>query len=127
LNHERLLRLRSAAWPGARLAIRLWFAIRLFWLVAACYRRTPSFLVVHSLRAAIDGARAFFASNRTMLSHDVRGAFRLLVHQPRFTIAAVLMLTLGIGASTAIFSIVHAVLLQPLPYPESHRLVAVTE
>jgi hypothetical protein len=75
----------------------------------------------------VDGARALFASNRAMLNHDLRQAFRLLVHQPLFTTVAVLMLALGIGASTAIFSVVHAVLLRPLPYPDSHRLVAITE
>lgn len=63
---------------------------------------------------------------RTLLL-DFRFAFRQLRKTPGFTITAILMLAFGIGATTAIFSIVDGVLLRPLPFPESDRLVALSD
>jgi putative ABC transport system permease protein len=61
------------------------------------------------------------------LWQDVRYGLRMLGRNPGLTAVAVLTLTLGVGATTAIFSVVYGVLLRPLPYPDSNRIMAVFE
>ena len=59
------------------------------------------------------------------LWQDVRAAARTLGHQPGFAVSAVVTLALGIGATTAIFSVVNGVLINPLPYPNPDALVRI--
>ncbi|MFN2623110.1 MAG: ABC transporter permease [Chthoniobacterales bacterium] len=59
--------------------------------------------------------------------NDLKYSFRTLFKSPAFTLVAILTLALGIGASAAIFSVLDAVLLRPMPYPNQERLVEVSE
>src|SRR5262245_20512369 len=104
----------------------------LFWLRAAAHgrryaqwqffrdalsvQRTPR---RRRIRVPRDGVIA-------ILARDTRASLRALSAQPRFTGIAVTVCALGIGVTTAVFSVVNAVLLRPLPYADPDRLVAVT-
>src|SRR5882757_8367991 len=61
------------------------------------------------------------------LTRDLRYTIRTLARTPGFTLTAILVMALGIGATTALFTVVKAVLLNPLPYPNSSRLVSLYE
>ena len=61
------------------------------------------------------------------LVRDIRFGVRTLVRSPGFTVVALVTMALGIGANTALFSVVNGVLLKPLPYPKAERIVSMTE
>jgi len=61
------------------------------------------------------------------LTNDLRYAMRQLRKNPGFTSVAIITLALGIGATTAIFSVVYGVLLRPLPYSDPNRIMAIFE
>src|SRR5690348_46686 len=61
------------------------------------------------------------------LARDLRYAARVLIASPTYTLVSLLTLALGIGATTAIFTVVNAVILRPLPFPDPERLVTAWE
>src|SRR5262245_37010140 len=137
--HERLLRLfldsqkvaallgdldEEAARLGAsqgwvrRQALRC--ALSAAWLAAT--RTTVNRAVANEQRQS-----GVAVSVMAILTQDVRYALRHIRRQPAFTAVVLLILSVGVGTSTAVFSVVKAVLLEPLPYPNSEQLVRIVE
>src|SRR5262245_14880938 len=106
---QRLAAARSR-WTRALSHIRYWIAVAI--LVVDCWRLPP-----------LDPIDRRPKERLSMLAYHLRHALRLLVRERGFTAAAVLTLGLGVGANTAIFAVVEAVLLRPLPYADAHELV----
>jgi putative ABC transport system permease protein len=110
---EEEFRTRSGDSPVAACA---WF----WWQTMRCLAAPPPVRANPSLHESSKGD-----STMHTLFADVRYAFRMLFRTPFFAIAVISVLALGIGANTAIFSIVNAVLLRPLPFEEPERLVRI--
>jgi putative ABC transport system permease protein len=68
-----------------------------------------------------------FETRVANLAADVRYALRSLVTRPGYTIAVILTLALGIGANAVVFALVNAVVLRPLPYPDSERIISISQ
>ncbi len=85
------------------------------------WERGPRFGEV--IAAIFMGYFCLWGSEWHTLFYDLRFAFRQLIKTPGMALLAILTLALGIGANTAIFTVVESVLLRPLPYPNSKQLV----
>jgi hypothetical protein len=102
-------------WIGRALAVLHGFADVVVFGIRARWERPPA----HVPDRHNAGRRPL------VIMRDLRGTIRLVRSQPALSAAIVVMFALGIGATTAIFSVVHGVLLRPLPFPEPERLVQV--
>ncbi len=80
-----------------------------------------------SLSVLVDTLATAVREHLSILSQDIRVSGRALLKTPAFTVAGVATLALGIGFATATFSVVHAVLLRPLPFPDPNELVELVE
>jgi putative ABC transport system permease protein len=87
-------------------------------------RDLANFSSIPLARDLVTGGRAWIPTMDTILQ-DVKYAARTFGRQPAFALTAILALALGIGANTAVFSVVYAVLVRPLPYPDDRALIYV--
>src|SRR5262245_29988615 len=88
-------------------------------------RKTKLDLLWHSAGAFMDALWLQPKRLEDEMFQDLRYGVRIILNRPGFSAVVVLVLALGIGATSAIFSVVNAVLLRPLPYPEPDRLMMV--
>ncbi len=125
LEYERAVKGARAASSWTRTWHRIWYGVSAVWLFVGCVRLA----VADALAAAFTGRSVPRSLPRKewhlMIMRDLRHALRLFGREPGFAAAVVLTLALGVGANTALFAVVEAVLLRPLPYPEADRIVLV--
>jgi putative ABC transport system permease protein len=101
-----------------------WFLLRLILLYLDCWRVALAGLP-HTLRRRRSAKTTKPGEPAAMFLYYLRHAFLRLRREPAFTVAAVLTLALGVGANVAVFAVVEAVLLRPLPYENAEGLVIV--
>jgi putative ABC transport system permease protein len=125
LEFERARRAQQACSRWARLGQAAWHRTCVLGLFVSCWRLA---LLEWATSAALPVPPALVPPRKewlAMILRDLRHALRLFTHEPALAAAVILTLALGIGANTALFAVVDAVLLRPLPYPDAARLVLV--
>ncbi|MEM7583389.1 MAG: ABC transporter permease, partial [Acidobacteriota bacterium] len=121
LEAYRDLRHATAAKHGSRGVARLFCSVCLQALAAALRELGSQWRAPRARQSGPFGARV--AGSASLLARDVRYALRGMRQRPGFAISVIAIMAFGIGATTAVFSVVDCVLLRPLPYPQAERLV----
>ncbi len=124
---ERLFESLELLYPGAfrdEYAAEMRAVFRCRWRDEAAMRGTAG-MALFACGVIWDTVRSACKEHVSMLRQDIKFAFRTLADAPLFAAAAILTIGLGIGVNTAIFSVVDRVLVRPLPFPQSERLLIV--